>query len=95
MHAPFWQICLKMVIGGLLLIGMAGWGKQVLRAGHFEPVLPVHTGTNTCDRCPLPVRGLQDAVGKVRAGPHAKAQRRKGPGRRWCFPTETVRDRTR
>jgi hypothetical protein len=40
-----------------------------------------------CDR--------EDAVGKVWAMPRAKAQRRKGPGRRWCFPTETVRDRTR
>jgi hypothetical protein len=26
-------------------------------------------------------------------GPRAKAQRRKGPGRRWCFPTETSRSR--
>jgi hypothetical protein len=28
--------------------------------------------------------------GKVRAGPRAKAQRRKGPGRRWCLPTESL-----
>jgi hypothetical protein len=27
-----------------------------------------------------------DSDGKVRAGPRAKAQRRKGPGRRWCLP---------
>jgi hypothetical protein len=33
----------------------------------------------------------QDSDGKVRAGPRAKAQRRKGPGRRWGLPSESPR----
>jgi hypothetical protein len=42
-------------------------------------------------RLPPPSRPWTDSVGKVRAGPLAKAQRRKGPGRRWCLPTESGR----
>jgi hypothetical protein len=33
----------------------------------------------------------KDSDGKVRAEPRAKAQRRKGPGRRWCLPSESTR----
>ena len=32
-----------------------------------------------------------DSVGNVRAGSRAKAQSRKGPDRRWGFPTESTR----
>jgi hypothetical protein len=39
----------------------------------------------------FPLATLQDSVGNVRAVPRAKAQRRKGPGRRWYLPTESYR----
>jgi hypothetical protein len=38
---------------------------------------------------PLAPSPTWDSVGKVRAGPRAKAQRRKGTGRRWCLPSES------
>ena len=33
----------------------------------------------------------KDSVGNVRAGTRAKAQSRKGPDRRWGFPSESTR----
>jgi hypothetical protein len=36
------------------------------------------------------VFSLGDSAGKIRAGPHAKAQSRKGPRRKWLFPQKVM-----